>query len=107
MSSLIGYLETDRSAPPTLLSFRGDGEPASGLEPLPSAAGAPDSDPAEPDGVDVLFADVLPVEVSFGLLPLMSATCFAPWFNDANSRPFFRCVFLCSPLFLFFLFLSV
>src|SRR3546814_2169615 len=62
-------------------------------------AGAPDSDPAEPDGVDVLFADVLPVEVSFGLLPLMSATCFDPWFTDANSSPFFRCCVLCDPWF--------
>src|SRR3546814_3077028 len=62
-------------------------------------AGAPDSDPAEPDGVDVLFADVLPVEVSFGLLPLMSATCFAPWFTDAKSSPFFRCCVLCDPWF--------
>src|SRR3546814_10562208 len=46
---------------------------------------------------DVCSSDL--VEVSFGLLPLMSATCFDPWFTDANSSPFFRCCVLCDPWF--------
>src|SRR3546814_8101444 len=29
----------------------------------------------------------------------MSATCFDPWFTDANSSPFFRCCVLCDPWF--------
>src|SRR3546814_1572929 len=34
-----------------------------------------------------------------GLLPLMSATCFDPWFTDSNSIPFFQCCVLCGPWF--------